>query len=118
MKKGISFGIVCMLVFLSTVIVQSETTEDVPAYTQSGILDNTLIMGTVINPHETNDTLTANALYIFYFQSGILIKKAGIVTGFTEISLTKTPFFLVYTPGPLGMISYVYGFAKDFTIID
>ncbi len=117
MRKEISFGIVCMLVFLSTVIVQSESTDEAPI-SQSGIFDSTLIIGTIINPHETNDTLTANALYLFYFQSGLLIKKAGIVRGLTEISLTKTPFFLTYTPGPFGMISYVYGFAKDFTIVD
>ena len=117
MRKEISLGIVCMLVFLSTIIVQSESTDETPI-SQSSIFDNIIIIGTIINPHETNDTLTANALYLFYFQSGILIKKAGIVSGLTEFSLTKTPFFLTYTPGPFGKVSYIYGFAKDFTIID
>jgi hypothetical protein len=116
MRKMSSFGVVCLLIILILPSVQSDSTTGMMTPEVEGIFDTTLIMGTILNPVETNETLTANALYLFYFESGLLVDKAGIVKGFQEISLTKTPFFLMYQPGPFHQISYVYGFVKDFTI--
>lgn len=81
-----------------------------------GLFDVTLVMGTIINPVEKNETITAKALYLFYYESGVFIDHGGIVRGLIEIEFTRTPFLLIYTPGPFGYISYVYGFAKEFSI--
>ena len=92
------------------------TTDTIENDGNKGILDVTLIMGTIIDPVVKNDTIKAKALYVFYYKSGIFIERAGVVRGLTEIEFTKTPFLLIYSPGPFGYISYVYGFAKDLTI--
>jgi len=115
MKKVVSVGIVCLFCAMSVISVHAESSyEDIPS--AQGVFDKTLVMGTIINPQVKGENLTASAVYVFYFESGLLIKKAGIVKGFTTVTMKMTPFLLLYTPGPFGFVSYVYGFAEDFTI--
>jgi hypothetical protein len=77
-----------------------------------------LVLGTVINIKEKNETINCNSLYVFYYTPGIRSKEGGIVKGLQKISFKTTPLFLLYQPGPFGQISYVYGFVKDFKIIE
>ena len=111
-----SVGIVALCLLLVMVPVHSLSGVDENNDAAKGIFDKTLVMGTIINPQVKGENLTASAVYLFYFESGLLIKKGGIVRGFTTVSMKFTPFLLLYTPGPFGFVSYVYGFAEDFTI--
>ena len=79
--------------------------------------DKTFLIGTILNPIESNMTINASALSLVYYNQGLNYEKIGIVQGFRKISFQKQPFFYVYKPGPIGLIAYVFGFCTNFEIL-
>ena len=118
MKKTLSIVIIGMLLFLSTAIIPADNLQGNDKPDQTGILDRTLIMGMLVNTLEDGQIITANVVYLFYFSPGLFISNAGVLTGLQEVSMIKSPFLFLYSPGPFGVITYVIGFARDFTIVE
>ena len=77
----------------------------------------TFIMGSLYKPIETNNTVTAKAIQLFYYEPNLFVDKFGIVSGFTPIKFQKGLFVFLYSPGPFGLIVYVFGFCRGFEIL-
>jgi hypothetical protein len=118
MKKVIIFATILMLISISTITAQSYEQETIEPPEITGIFDRTLVMGMIVNTIEDGETITANAVYLFYYSPGILINKAGIISGLKEVSMMKSPFLFLYEPGPFKVVTYVLGFARDFNVVE
>ena len=118
MKKAIIIAITFMFLSLSTITIQAQDQEPMDTTKPLGLFDRTLVMGMMVNTVEDGEIITGNAAYLFYYSPGILIRNVGIVSGLKEVSMMKAPFLFIYEPGPFGAITYVLGFARDFTIIE
>jgi len=118
MKKAIIIAITFTLLSLSTLAVQAEQQDPIDTTKPLGLFDRTLVMGMIVNTIEDGEVVTGNAAYLFYYSPGILVSNVGIVSGLKEVSMMKSPFLFVYEPGPFGAVTYVLGFARDFSIIE
>lgn len=98
---------------LSTTVAQN--TEDV---NREEFNRKTLVLGTVINPSLHEGVWTAQALHVFYYQSGLFVHQGGTVKPMTTITFSDDMFISVWTPGPFELIGYVFGVTNEFTIID
>lgn len=78
--------------------------------------NNTFIIGTLYNPIEYNSTINANAISLVYFNYYPMNNQIGVVQGFKKVSFDKERFFYLYSPGPMGLISYVFGYCTNFEI--
>ena len=78
--------------------------------------NSTFLIGTIYKPIENGSSVNASAISLVYYNKNIFIDNIGLVQGFKKISFVKAPFFLIYKPGPLGLIAYVFGNCEDFTI--
>jgi hypothetical protein len=76
------------------------------------------IIGSITKPVIENDTINANALQVFYYQSGFLVDNFGIITGLKPIQIEKTPLFYMNSPGPFGYICYIIGLCTDVQILN
>jgi hypothetical protein len=118
MKKAMIIAITVMFLSLSTLTINAEEQDPMDTTRPLGLFDRTLVMGMIVNSIEDGEIITGNAAYIFYYSPGILVSKVGIVSGLKEVSMMKSPFLFIYEPGPFGAVTYVLGFARDFTISD
>jgi hypothetical protein len=113
MKKQAITLIFILLMILPSVVAHAQSETPLPTKDDNTI---TLVLGTMLNVKETNESISGQALYLFYYESELWFKRGGIIKGLKEISFQKTPLFLLYQPGPFGQISYVYGFVRNFSI--
>jgi len=110
-------GVIILMITLSLVIPSSSIGLSNPVEKpKTGMF--TFIMGTLFRPVETNTTVTGKAIELFYYQPNPFIDEFGIVSGFKTIKFQKGLFVFLYTPGPFGLIGYVFGFCKGFEILD
>jgi hypothetical protein len=77
----------------------------------------TFLMGTIINPVEEDGMWTAQALQVVFYEPEILFDHGGIVKRLTTITFSDGYFIQVWSPGPFGLIAYVFGITSDFEII-
>lgn len=110
-------ALVCILLFTITSSgqsIQSPLPNDLT--TVAG--KNTFIMGTIINPVDHNDTISARVISLFYYENGLQVENMGFVKGFAQIQFTPNSFFFfTYSPGPFGLVKYVIGLCTDFEIM-
>jgi len=78
--------------------------------------NKTFLIGTILNPVESNLTVNASALSLIYYNKDLMNEKIGIVQGLNKVSFEKQPFFYLYKPGPIGLIAYVFGYCTNFMI--
>jgi hypothetical protein len=78
--------------------------------------NNTFIVGTLFSPIESNSTINANAISLVYFNYYPMNNQIGLVQGFKKVSFEKQKLFYLYSPGPMGLISYVFGYCSNFEI--
>jgi len=84
--------------------------------------NKTFLIGTILNPVESNLTVNASALSLIYYNKDLMNEKIGIVQGLNKVSFEKQPFFYLYKPGhlykpgPIGFIAYVFGYCTNFMI--
>ena len=113
MRIKVIILIITLFLFLPSVIAHDQMETTLKNNDENTI---TLVLGTMIDIKEKNETIRGRVLYLFYYEAGLWFKQGGIVRGLKEVSFQKTPLFLLYQPGPFGQISYVYGFVKNFSI--
>mgnify|MGYP006285649647 FL=1 len=118
-KKLLLIGVFCMALLVGG-NVQGSMISSSDQVCESSVArnDKTFIAGTVINPVIENDTVTASALQVFYYNPGIFVDQVGVVRGFSTISFTKDNFVMVWTPGPFEFFGYVLGFCSDFEVLE
>ncbi|MBS3778401.1 MAG: hypothetical protein KGY50_03810 [Candidatus Thermoplasmatota archaeon] len=115
-KKLLLISIFCLVLLIGGNVQGSISSSDQVSKLSVARNDKTFIAGTVINPSIENETVTAVALQVFYYNPGIFIDEVGVVRGFSSISFTKNMFVMVWTPGPFEVFGYVLGFCQDFEI--
>ena len=113
MRTKVIILIICIFMTLPSVIAYNQQEITIKNNDEDTI---TLLLGTMIDVKEKNETLSGRVLYLFYYETGLWFKQGGVVRGLKEVSFQKTPLFLLYQPGPFGQISYVYGFVRNFSI--
>ena len=119
MKKKIVFLSLIMLFTLSftTSIANSSNMNNATSNIETSSRP-IFIIGTVTKLIIENDTINANALQVFYYQSSFLVDNFGIIMGLKPIQIQKTPLFYMYNPGPFGYIYYIIGFCTDIQILN
>ena len=60
--------------------------------------------------------VNASAISLVYYNHNAMNENIGLVQGLKKVSFEKQPFFFLYTPGPLGLIGYVFGYCINFQI--
>jgi len=117
MKKTLYVGsLICLVLLLGGMVSGSSGPVDSDDGTMSAYGDRTFLSGMVVNPVLENNTVSASALQLFYYNPGIFVDQVGVVRGLTTVSFTKGNFILVWTPGPFELVGYVIGFCSDFEI--
>ena len=118
-KKLLLISVICLILLVGGNVQGSMIfSSDQSCESSVARNDKTFIAGTVINPVIENDTVTADALQVFYYNPGIFIDQVGVVRGFSTISFTKDNFVMVWTPGPFELLGYVLGFCSDFEVLE
>lgn len=118
-KKARSYG---MFILVLTSILMSSGTESVRAsedvnHDSSLFRGKTFLMGTVFNPVNEEGVWTAQALQLAYYEPGILFDRGGIVRGLATVTFADGFFIHVWSPGPFGIVAYVFGITSDLKII-
>ncbi|MDG6218045.1 MAG: hypothetical protein QCI00_01220 [Candidatus Thermoplasmatota archaeon] len=118
-KKTITYGTVILV--LSIMLVSSSTVSVVASNevkSDSALFrGKTFLMGTILNPVNEEGVWTAQALQLTYYEPGILFQRGGVVGGLATVTFADGFFIHVWSPGPFGLIAYVFGITSEFKII-
>lgn len=118
-KKAINYATIFLVfssILMSTSLVLVIANEEVIS-DSSLFRGKTFLMGTVFNPVNEEGIWTAQALQLVYYEPGILLDRGGIVRGLATVTFADGFFIQVWSPGPFGIIAYVFGITSDFNII-
>ncbi len=111
--KSVFLSISILLIVTSTGPVLANESQ-----AESDLLQKkTFLMGTIINPIKEDGMWTAQALQVVFYEPGILFDHGGIVKGLTTITFSDGYFIHLWSPGPFGLIAYVFGITSNFEII-
>ena len=115
MIKMRKFSIIFIVLFSIIPLVSGYEIDD-NSFSLSLNQNNTFIVGTLFNPIESNSTINANAISLVYFNYYPMNNQIGLVQGFKKVSFERQKFCYLYSPGPMGLISYVFGYCSNFEI--
>lgn len=112
---------VIIIIFLtSTVQLAVAQTDNEPVYIEESsdaesknLIGATFILGFIIDPEENRLKTNAKAVFLFYYQPGIIFKDRGIVTGLRNVQFRAGRLLYMNEPNRLGIV-FVAGLVTGF----
>lgn len=79
------------------------------------IIGITFIAGLIFNPQQYGQYIKAKAIFLAYYDRGLIIKNSGVSIGFKDVRFKDGELLYMSEPGQLGLVQ-VAGICTGFSI--
>ena len=121
MKKQYIAGILCVLIMAMIPLATARTIDSDPIIPKDSepqaLFGVTFIAGYILNPEKIGNVVHAKAVFLGYYDRGLLIKNSGIAIGLKDVRFRDGNMLFMSEPGEFGLVQVV-GICTGFHIFE
>jgi hypothetical protein len=121
MKKQYIAGILCVLIIAMLPLATSRTIDSDPIIPKESetqaLFGVTFIAGFIYNPERVGNIIRAKAVFLGYYDRGLLIKDSGIAIGLKDVRFRDGNMLYMSDPGEFGIVQVV-GICTGFHVFE